>query len=119
MKLTKQKELLNGKIPDFVLYKEGSNEPIIIEAKKPNESIQLAMNQALNLYAKPLNTPLIFAYNGSYIETQYLYNGRNLKIDGEDVRQFINQHKVLRFVNEGSGNTICGKFYSAFKRRTH
>ncbi|MDR0329515.1 MAG: N-6 DNA methylase [Rickettsia sp.] len=103
VKLTKQKELLNGKIPDFVLYKEGSNEPIIIiEAKKPNESIQLAMNQALNLYAKPLNTPLIFAYNGSYIETQYLYNGRNLKIDGEDVRQFINHHTALRFVNEGS-----------------
>ncbi|OZG31688.1 N-6 DNA methylase [Rickettsia endosymbiont of Culicoides newsteadi] len=103
VKLTKQKELLNGKIPDFVLYKEGSNEPIIIiEAKKPNESIQLAMHQALNLYAKPLNTPLIFAYNGSYIETQYLYNGRNLKIDGEDVRQFINHHTALRFVNEGS-----------------
>ncbi len=103
VKFTKQKELLNGKIPDFVLYKEGSNEPIIIiEAKKPNESIQLAMHQALNLYAKPLNTPLIFAYNGSYIETQYLYNGRNLKIDGEDVRQFINHHTALRFVNEGS-----------------
>ena len=72
VKLTKQKELLGGKIPDFVLYKEGSNEPmIIIEAKKPNESIQSAMTQALERYAKPLNTPLIFAYNGSYIETQY------------------------------------------------
>jgi type I restriction enzyme M protein len=103
VKLTKQKELLGGKIPDFVLYKEGSNEPmIIIEAKKPNESIQLAMEQAHNLYAKPLNCPLIFAYNGSYIETQYLYNGRNLKIDGEDVRQFVNHHTALRFVNEGS-----------------
>ncbi len=103
VKLTKQKELLSGKIPDFVLYKEGSNEPIIIiEAKKPNETIQLAMHQALNLYAKPLNTPLIFAYNGSYIETQYLYNERSLKIDGEDVRQFINHHTALRFVNEGS-----------------
>ncbi len=103
VKLTKQKELLRGKIPDFVLYKEGSNEPIIIiEAKKPNETIQSAMHQALNLYAKPLNTPLIFAYNGSYIETQYLYNGRNLKIDGEDVRQFVNHHTALRFVNEGS-----------------
>jgi type I restriction enzyme M protein len=103
VKLTKQRELLGGKIPDFVLYKEGSNEPmIIIEAKKPNESIQLAMEQAHNLYAKPLNCPLIFAYNGSYIETQYLYNGRNLKIDGEDVRQFVNHHTALRFVNEGS-----------------
>ena len=48
VKLTKQKELLDGKIPDFVLYKEGSNETmIIIEAKKPNKSIQSAMTQAL------------------------------------------------------------------------
>ena len=103
VKLAKQNELLSGKIPDFVLYKEGSNEPmIIIEAKKPNKSIQLALEQAYNLYAKPLNCPLIFAYNGSYVETQYLYNGRNLKIDGEDVRQFVNHHTALRFVNEGS-----------------
>lgn len=103
VKLTKQKELLSGKIPDFVLYKEGSNEPIIIiEVKKPNKSIQSALEQAYNLYAKPLNCPLIFAYNGSYVETQYLYNGRNLKIDGEDVRQFVNHHTALRFVNEGS-----------------
>lgn len=103
VKLKTQQELLGGKKPDFVLYQENSNVPIaIIEAKKPNESIQFAMNQALELYAKPLSTPLIFAYNGSYIETQFLYNGRNLKIDGEDVRQFINHRTSLRFINEGS-----------------
>lgn len=103
VKLKKQQELLRGKKPDFVLYQENSNIPIaIIEAKKPNESIQSALNQASELYAKPLNTPLIFAYNGSYIETQFLYNGRNLKIDGEDVRQFINHRTSLRFINEGS-----------------
>ena len=103
VKLKTQQDLLGGKKPDFVLYQENSNVPIaIIEAKKPNESIQFAMNQALELYAKPLSTPLIFAYNGSYIETQFLYNGRNLKIDGEDVRQFINHRTSLRFINEGS-----------------
>ena len=31
-----------------------------------------------------------------------MYNGRNLKIDGEDVRQFINHRTSLRFINEGS-----------------
>lgn len=103
VKLSRQQELLNGKRPDFCLYKEGSNDPfIIIEVKRPNQSIHEAMDQALNFYAKPLNCPLIFAYNGSYIETQFLYNGRNLKIDGEDVRQFINHQTALRFVQEGS-----------------
>ena len=45
VKLKTQQELLGGKKPDFVLYQENSNVPIaIIEAKKPNESIQFAMN---------------------------------------------------------------------------
>jgi hypothetical protein len=75
---------------------------IIIEAKKPNKVYNRRWHKPWNGYAKPLNTPLIFAYNGGYIETQYLYNAHNLKIDGEDVRQFVNHHTALRFVNEGS-----------------
>ena len=102
-KLEKQKETLQGKRPDFILYKENSNQPIaVIEAKKPNQSVRKALQQARELYATPLNIPLIFAYNGSYIETEYTHNGRSLKIDGEDVRQFVNPVTAYRFVNEGS-----------------
>jgi type I restriction enzyme M protein len=91
------------KYPDFVLYEQASKRPIgIIEAKRPGESLKLALEQAKNLYAKPLECPLIFAYNDTYVETEYLYNNRSLKIDGEDVRQFIDHYNALRFVNEGS-----------------
>lgn len=101
----KIREANGGKLkyPDFVLYEEGSNRAIaIIEAKKPGKSLESAIIQARELYAKPLNAPLIFAYNGTYVETEHLYNGRPLKIDGEDVRQFIDHYNALRFINEGS-----------------
>jgi len=102
-KTEKEKEKLGGKFPDFVLYEKNTNTPIgIIEAKRPNKTLEIALGEAEEKYAKPLNAPLIFAYNDTYIETRYLYNGRNLKIDGEDVRQFIDHYTALRFVREGS-----------------
>ncbi len=88
--------------PDFVLYEKGSNNPVcVIEAKRPGHSLERALNQAEERYAGPLNSPLIFAYNDTFVATRYLHNGRPLKIDGEDVRQFIDHFTALRFVNEG------------------
>ena len=102
-KTDKEKKKLEGKSPDFVLYEINTNTPIgIIEAKRPDRTLDNVLKEAEEKYAKPLNTPLIFAYNDTYIETRYLYNGRNLKIDGEDVRQFIDHYTALRFVKEGS-----------------
>lgn len=101
-KTEEQKQKLKGKMPDFVLYQQGTSTPIgVIEAKKPNESLIEALNQAEERYAKPLNVPLIFAYNDTYVATRYLYNEHTLKIDGEDVRQFVDHHTSLRFVQEG------------------
>lgn len=89
--------------PDFVLYENGTNRPIaIIEAKRPGHRLDLALDQATTRYAIPLNAPLIFAYNNTFVATRYLRNGHPLKIDGEDVRQFIDHFTSLRFVNEGS-----------------
>ena len=91
------------RFPDFVLYQERTNKPIgIIEAKRPGESLENALDQAEERYAAPLNAPLIFAYNDTFVATRYLHNKRPLKIDGEDVRQFIDHHTSLRFVNEGA-----------------
>ena len=92
----------NLKFPDFVLYEQGSTRPIaIIEAKRPGESLEKALNQAEERYAKPLEAPLVFAYNDTFVETRYLYNGHPLKIDGDDIRQFVDHYTSLRFVNEG------------------
>lgn len=102
-KTVKQSARLGGKAPDFTLYQSGTNDVIgIIEAKRPNESLSGALRQAEDRYAKPLNAPLIFAYNDTYVATRYLHNGRGLKVDGEDVRQFIDQYTALRFVQEGA-----------------
>jgi len=101
-KTEEQKEKLRGKKPDFVLYQQGTNTPIaIIEAKKSDQSLTQALNQAENLYAKPLEAPLVFAYNDTYVATRYLTKHRPLKIDGEDVRQFVDHYTALRFLKEG------------------
>lgn len=89
--------------PDFVLYENGTNRPIaVIEAKRPGHRLDVALDQATTRYAIPLNAPLIFAYNDTFVATRYLRNGHPLKIDGEDVRQFIDHFTSLRFVNEGA-----------------
>lgn len=88
--------------PDFVLYEQGTNNPIgIIEAKRPGVSLESALKQAEDQYARPLGAPLLFAYNDTFVATRYLHNERPLKIDGEDVRQFVDHYTSLRFVNEG------------------
>jgi type I restriction enzyme M protein len=102
-KTIEQEKSLKGKSPDFVLYQEDSDSPIaIIETKRPGKTVKEVLNETKEKYAKPLKTPLIFVYNDTYIETQYLYNGHNLKIDGEDVRQFVDHYTALRFVREGA-----------------
>ncbi|MCJ7577569.1 MAG: N-6 DNA methylase [candidate division Zixibacteria bacterium] len=102
-KTVEQTKLLRNKFPDFVLYRKATNIPIgIIEAKKPKKSLTEALNEAKEKYAKPLKAPLVFAYNDTYVETYHIYQGRPLKIDGEDVRQFIDHYTALRFVEEGA-----------------
>ncbi|MCY4275521.1 MAG: N-6 DNA methylase [Gammaproteobacteria bacterium] len=87
--------------PDFVLYAQDSTQAIgIIEVKRPGETLDKALEQAAD-YAQPLNAPLIFAYSGSFVEARHVTQERSLKIDGEDVRQFIDHFTSLRFINEG------------------
>lgn len=101
-KTEEQRKLLRGKAPDFLLYQSETNNPIaVIEAKRPDDTLTNVLDKTEEKYATPLETPLIFAYNDTFIATRYLYNKRPLKIDGEDVRQFVNQYTALRFVQEG------------------
>ena len=53
------------------------------------------IEQATNLYAKPLNIPWVFAYNSGYIESRYLWNNKPLKINSEDVRQLVHLLYIL------------------------
>ena len=101
-KTDEQNAKLKGKHPDYVLYQEGTNKPVgIIEAKRPGQTLEEALVQAETLYARPLDAPLVFAYNDTFTESRFLYNDRVLKIDGEDVKQLIDHYTALRFLHEG------------------
>ena len=90
------------KFPDFVLYQNDTTTPIaVIEAKRPGQSLDNAIAQAIDLYATPLNAPLVFAYNDTYVESRHVPQNRGLKVDGEDIRQFVDHFTALRFINEG------------------
>ncbi len=101
-KTQKQNEVFGGKKPDYVLYETGTDVPIgIIEAKKPGQDLDKALLQAKERYAKPLNVPLAFAFNDTFVIAEHVGKGRPLKIDGEELQDFIDQITALRFIREG------------------
>ena len=96
-----QQKKLKGKFPDYFLYDNSANPIGVIEAKRPGEDLDNAMYQAIERYAKPLQIPLVFAFNDTFVTAQYMPNTRPLKIDGEELQDFIDQGTALRFVVEG------------------
>ncbi len=54
-----QNRKLGRKSPDYVLYacKDSDKPTAIVEVRKPGESMTEALGQAINRYAKRINTP--------------------------------------------------------------
>ena len=102
VKTEKQRWALGGKFPDYVLYETGSERPIgVIEAKRPSSDLDIALRDAIDKYATPLDTPLVFAFNDAVVRTSHYPTERPLKIDGAELQEFIDQSLALRFVQEG------------------
>ena len=102
-KTEKLNALLQGKNPDYVLYDTDGRNPIgVIEAKRPGEDLNEAMRQAIDLYGKPLNVPLAFAFNDTFVTAKHINQNRPLKIDGEELQDFVDQFTSLRFIREGA-----------------
>lgn len=102
-KTVEQNKKLNGKEPDYLLYKSETDDPIgVIEAKKPGQNLKDALKQAISDYANPLGIHIIFVTDGSIIESFDIRNNENLRIDGELVTDFLPEVKVLCFIEEGS-----------------
>lgn len=98
-----QNKILKGKKPDYVLYEIGTDIPIaVIEAKRPGQDLDKAMEQAIELYAKPLQIPLSFAFNETFVLARHVMQSRPLKIDGEELQDFVDQSTALRFIAEGA-----------------
>src|SRR3989344_2248142 len=103
VKTTEQKKKLNGKFPDYVLYKSKTDEPIaIIEAKRSGQSLKKALEQAIDLYAKPLDIKIIFVTDGTIIETFDIRSNSTLKIDEDVITDFLTEKQLLKFVEEGA-----------------
>lgn len=91
-----------GGRPDYVLYETGTSNPIaVIEAKKPGVSLDGAITQATK-YAEAISAPLVFAFNETFVIAKQLDQGRPLKIDGEELQDFVDQLTSLRFIHEGA-----------------
>jgi len=105
-KTTEQKKKLKGKFPDYVLYKSGTDEPLaIIEAKRKGQSIEKAIEQAINLYAKPLNIDIIFAIDGAFIKSWSIKANDELYLDEHKLIELISEERLLRYTQEGNSIT--------------
>ena len=85
-KMEYQDSLLQGKNPDFIIYKTGTDIPLaVIEAKRLGVTLEQAVNQAIDFYAKPLNIPIVFVFNGAsfYACSQ---NKEPIKIDKIEIK---------------------------------
>jgi type I restriction enzyme M protein len=102
-KTEEQNKLFKRGRPDYVLYETGTNIPVaVIEAKKPGEDLDKAMSQAIECYAKPIQAPLAFAFNDTFVIAKHILQSRPLKIDGEELQDFVDQITALRFIHEGA-----------------
>ena len=91
-----------GKFPDYVLYSSDDFKPIaIIEAKRQGQNLKKALEQAKE-YAECLDINIIFAIDGSIIESREVKTENNLKFDGLMITELINENKLLRFIKEGT-----------------
>ncbi len=101
-KLEEQTRKFGGTRPDYVLYESGTDTPIaIIEAKRPGEELDDALKQG-EKYAKAINAPLVFAFNDTFVVAKNIAQGKPLKIDGEELQDFVDQLTSLRFIQEGA-----------------
>lgn len=97
-KTERQDKILKGKNPDFIVYKTGTDIPLaVIEAKRLGVTLDEAVTQAINLYAKPLNIPVVFVFNGFSFYACSI-DRKPLKIDKIEISDFIDEKTLLELI---------------------
>ena len=92
----KFKKKLKGKRPDYTMFLDGV--PVgVIEAKKPGVSLEKALDQG-EQYGKMLGAKLIFAVNGAFCKTRFTGNGKQLILNGSQVKELPSVSDVSHFV---------------------
>ncbi|MDE2840876.1 MAG: N-6 DNA methylase [Chloroflexota bacterium] len=104
-----QRGRLEGRRPDYTLYRSHSDQPIaVIEAKKPGQNMQEAINQG-HWYASRLDAPLVFATDGVFTKTLHTKLNQPLKLNGEDLDELIRETLALRFLQTNDVSTLDKK----------
>lgn len=92
-----------GKQPDYVLYSSKGFNPIaIIEAKKPGESLERALEQGITKYAIPLGVKIVFITDGLFIQAYHLDDNDYLYYNSEIVTDFLSEKRINLFIENGS-----------------
>lgn len=104
-----EKKKLGGKRPDYVLYSNESDRPlIVIEAKKKGSRIDAALEQGIN-YARAINAPLVFATDGVFCKAFHTDANRPPILNGEEIDEFIREALALRYLTSYEVNTVSPK----------
>lgn len=101
-----QKNLLSGKRPDYVLYETNTDNPlIVIEAKKPHQDFNKAMEQAKN-YARAIGAPIAFVTDGIFTKTFHLDKQKPLFLNNEEVDDLIGHDLAVEYLLANEVNTL-------------
>lgn len=104
-----ERKSLGGKRPDYVLYSNESDRPlIVIEAKKKGTRLDAAMEQGIS-YARAINAPLVFATDGVFCKAYHTEANRAPILNGEEIDEFIRETLALRYLTTYEVNTVSPK----------
>jgi type I restriction enzyme M protein len=111
-KTQKEKKLLAGKRPDYVLYtkdERGDDRAVIvIEAKRKGERINVALEQGIH-YAKSLDAPIVFATDGLFCKSYHTKFDRTPILNGEEVDEFLRESLAIKYLASWEVNTVSPK----------
>ncbi len=108
-KTDEEKKKLQGKRPDYVLYRKDSDEPlIVIETKKKGQNIDKALEQGL-AYSKAIDAPIVYATDGVFCKAIHSKYEKTLLLNGEELDEFIRELLAIEYINKYEVNTISKK----------
>jgi len=98
-----QRKKLQGKQPDYLLVKSGTTQLLaVIESKTIGENLEKALKDAIEKYAKPLDVPIVFASDGTFIKTWHVVDGKELTINSQPLKELVSERVLLKFIEQGS-----------------
>jgi len=101
-KTVEEKKRLGGKRPDYVLYENGKDTPlIVIETKKAGCNINDALIQGKS-YAEVLDAPIVFATDGVYYKSYHTRTHKPLLLNGEEVDELIRELLAIQYLQIGT-----------------